>query len=112
MGQEAEVDWGATHAILDGEMVKLKFFCMRSKFSGKHFVRCYPCERQQALFDGHIQAFSFFGGIYPVLIYDNLTTAVQKILKGKKRILQESYSKEHNYIYILMILSIVSFSWY
>ncbi|EFK07142.1 conserved domain protein [delta proteobacterium NaphS2] len=22
--------------------------CMRSKFSGKHLVRCYPCERQQA----------------------------------------------------------------
>jgi len=97
VGQEAEVDWGTTHAILDGEMVKLKFFCMRSKFSGKHFVRCYPCERQQALFDGHIQAFSFFGGIYPVLIYDNLTTAVQKILKGKKRILQESYKVFRSY---------------
>jgi transposase len=52
----------------------LVFFCMRSKYSGKHFVRFYPCERQQAFFDGHIQAFAFFGGIFPVLIYDNLTT--------------------------------------
>jgi len=92
-GFEAEVDWGRCHAILGGEQTLLKVFCMRSKYSGKHFVRCYPCERQQALFDGHIHAFSFFGGVFPVLIYDNLTTAVQKVLRGKKRVLQESYVK-------------------
>jgi len=93
VGFEAEVDWGKCTAILDGKETRLKLFCMRSKYSGKHFVRCYPCERQQALFDGHIHAFAFFGGVFPVLIYDNLTTAVQKVFRGKKRILQESYDK-------------------
>lgn len=97
IGFEAEVDWGNCGAILNGKFVKLKHFCMRSKYSGKHFVRCYSCERQQALFDGHIHAFSYFGGVFPVLIYDNLTTAVQKVLRGKKRILQESYAKFHAY---------------
>jgi transposase len=96
-GFEAEVDWGRCTAILGGKETRLKLFCMRSKFSGKHFVRCYPCERQQALFDGHIHAFAFFGGVFPVLIYDNLTTAVQKVLRGKKRILQESYDKFRSY---------------
>jgi transposase len=38
-------------------------------------VRCYPCERQQAFFDAHLHAFEFFGGIFAVLIYDNLTSA-------------------------------------
>ncbi len=93
VGQEAEVDWGRCIAILDGQKVVLKFLCIRSKFSGKHFVRCYPCERQQALFDAHIKAFSFFGGVFPVLIYDNLTTAVQKVFIGKKRILQKEFKK-------------------
>jgi transposase len=92
-GQEAEVDWGTATAVLGGEKVRLKFFCMRSKYSGKHFVRFYPCERQQAFFDAHIQAFIFFGGIFPVLIYDNLTTAVRKILQGKQRLEQENFSK-------------------
>jgi transposase len=96
-GIEAEVDWGRCVAILGGIETWLKLFCMRSKFSGKHFVRCYPCERQQALFDGHIRGFSFFGGVFPILIYDNLTTAVQKILSGKNRILQESYDKFRGY---------------
>jgi len=96
-GVEAEVDWGRCHAVLGGEKTLLKVFCMRSKYSGKHFVRCYPCERQQALFDGHIRAFSFFEGVFPVLIYDNLTTAVQKVFRGKKRTFQESYEKFRGY---------------
>lgn len=69
-GVEAEVDWGSAKAIIAGKAVRLKFFCMRSKYSGKHFVRFYPCERQQVFYDAHIQAFDFFGGVFPVLIYD------------------------------------------
>lgn len=92
-GHEAEVDWGLATAVLGGEPVHLKFFCMRSKFSGKHFVRFYPCERQQAFFDGHMKAFDFFGGIFPVLIYDNLTTAVNKVLQGRGRVEQEGFRK-------------------
>ncbi len=92
-GFEAEVDWGTATAIIGGERTTLKFFCMRSKYSGKHFVRAYPCERQQAFFDAHLHAFQFFGGIFPVLIYDNLTPAVRKVLQGRKRIEQESFRK-------------------
>jgi transposase len=96
-GYEAEIDWGAATAILAGEEVRLKFFCMRSKYSGKHFVRFYFCERQQSFFDAHIQAFSFFGGIFPVLIYDNLTTAVHTVLRGRDRIEQEGFGKFRSY---------------
>lgn len=96
-GREAEVDWGNCVAILGGERTALKHFCMRSKGSAKHFVQCFPCERQQALFEGHIQGFHFFGGVFPVLIYDNLTTAVEKILTGKDRRLQENFIKFKGY---------------
>jgi len=92
-GHEGEADWGTATAILAGEDIRLKFFCMRSKYSGKHFVRFYFCERQQAFFDAHIHAFSFFGGIFPVLIYDNLSTAVEKVLHGRDRIEQEGFGK-------------------
>ena len=97
MGMEAEVDWGGCHAIVGGELVKLKFFCMRSKGSGKPFVRCFPCERQQAFFEGHIEAFRFYGGVFRTLIYDNLTSAVEKVFKGRSRKLQESYEKFRAY---------------
>jgi transposase len=93
VGKAAEVDWGCAYAILCEEKVQLKYFCMRSKYSGKQFLRFYEVERQQAFFDAHLQAFEFFGGIFPTLIYDNLKTAVQTVLVGKKRIEQESFKK-------------------
>ncbi len=97
VGREAEIDWGEAIAVLAGERRKMKYFCMRSKYSGKHFVRCYFCERQQVFFDAHLHAFEFFGGIFPVFIYDNLTTAVQKILRGRNRREQESFVKFRSY---------------
>lgn len=97
VGREAEVDWGSATAFISGERVKVKFFCMRSKYSGKHFVRCYPCERQQAFFDAHLHAFEFFGGIFPVLIYDNLSSAVRKVLQGKHREEQEAFIAFRSY---------------
>jgi hypothetical protein len=70
---------------------------MRSKFSGKHFVRGYPGERQQAFFDAHLHAFAFFGGIFPVLVYDNLTSAVKTVCRGKGRVEQEAFAKFRAY---------------
>ena len=83
-GKEAEADWGGALAIIGGEETRMKFFCMRSKFSGKHFVRCYPCERQQAFFDAHMHGFEFYG-VFGAVVYDNLTAAMEKVLKGKDR---------------------------
>jgi transposase len=97
VGLEAEIDWGTATAIISGERVNVKFFCMRSKYSGKHFVRCYSCERQQAFFDAHLHGFEFFGGIFPVLIYDNLTTAVRKVLQGKTRDEQAAFISFRSY---------------
>jgi len=96
-GKEAEVDWGGAAAYIGGLKIPIRLFCMRSRYSGKHFVRAYLCERQQAFFDGHIHAFEFFGGIYPVLVYDNLTSAVKQIVKGKSRIEQEAFIKFRAY---------------
>ena len=97
LGQEAEVDWGTATVILQGQPVKAEFFCMRSKASGKPFVRLYPCERQQALFDALVRGFGFYGGIFPRLIFDNMTTAVRKVLQGKARLEQKSFTRFRAY---------------
>jgi len=97
IGQEAEVDWGTVLVKMRGKTRRLKLFCMRSKYSGKIFLRIYPVERQQALFDAHMHAFVFYGGVFKRLIYDNLTTAVKAVLKGKKRIEQDAYHRFRAY---------------
>ncbi|MBT4644102.1 MAG: IS21 family transposase [Deltaproteobacteria bacterium] len=97
IGKEAEVDWGTAHVIMNGEQRQVKLFCMRSRYSGKSFVRAYPLERQEMFFEGHIHAFSYFGGIHPVLVYDNLTTAVNRILKGRSRLEQARFVSFRSY---------------
>ncbi len=94
---EGEVDWGNAVAIIGGNRTRVHLFCMRSKYSGKPFVQVYPCERQQVLFDGHMRAFEFYGGIFKRLIYDNLKTAVRKVLRGSKRIEQDHFQRFHSF---------------
>jgi len=96
-GREAEVDWGRAGAVIRGVKTPIYYFCMRSRFSGKPFVRAYLCEKQQAFFDGHLHAFAFFGGVFPTLVYDNLKSAVQKILSGRGRVEQDSFHRFRAY---------------
>ena len=89
--QEAEVDWGTAWVRMDGEDRQVKLFCMRSRYSGKAFVRAYPWERQEMFLDGHIRAFAWYGGVFPELVFDNLKTAVKRILRGKARLEQARF---------------------
>ena len=89
---EAEVDWGTAWIRMKGEDVQVKLFCMRSRYSGKSFVRAYPRERQEMFLDGHIRAFDWYGGVFPTVVFDNLKTAVRRILRGKARIEQDRFT--------------------
>jgi len=88
---EAEVDWGEAVVKMDGVARKAHLFCMRPRQSGKPFVRAYPSQGQEMFFDGHVHAFAYFGGVSPVMIYDNLKTAVAKVLRGRKREEQQRF---------------------
>ena len=92
LGKEAEIDWGEAEVLWNDTPKKIKLFVMRSRYSGFSFVRAYLNEKQVMLFDAHVKAFEYFGGIHPVLVYDNLKTAVQRVLKGKKRIEQDLFT--------------------
>lgn len=87
----AEVDWGEACVKIDGQLTRVYMFCMRAKYSGKIFVKLYPAMYQECFFSGHIEAFSYFGGVYEEIVYDNLASAVRKVLTGKGRIEQRSF---------------------
>src|SRR5437773_8536345 len=84
-GVEAQVDWYEAYADMDGMRQKLQVFCMRSMASGGAFHRAYWRATQQAFFEAHEKAFEYFGGVFQKLRYDNLSSAVRKILKGHER---------------------------
>jgi transposase len=84
-GSEAQVDWYEAYAELGGDRVKLQVFCLRSMASGGAFHRAYPRATQQAFLEAHEHAFAYLGGVHRILRYDNLTSAVRKVLRGHRR---------------------------
>jgi transposase len=46
------------------------------------FVRVYPRESQEMVFDAHSSAFAFFKGACTRGIYDNMKTAVETVFLG------------------------------
>jgi len=85
LGKEGQVDWYEAYADLDGDRQKLYVFCMRSMASGGAFHRAYPHASQQAFLEAHELAFRYFGGVFVIVRYDNLASAVKKILRGHQR---------------------------
>jgi transposase len=96
-GQDAQVDWGEADVILTGKQVAVQFFMMRLNYSKARFVMVFPFQKQEAFFEGHNQAFRFLGGVPRRLTYDNLKTAVYKILAGHNRQEQEAFKKFRSY---------------
>ncbi len=91
-GSDAQVDWGEARVLLNGGEVVVQFFTLRLCYSGACFVIAYPNQKQEAFFDGHQQVFQFLDGVSKRIIYDNLTTAVKKVLAGRNRQEQDSFT--------------------
>lgn len=85
-GVEAEVDWGEAVVELAGAPTKVHLFVMRASFSGAAFCQASLAETQQAFLELHVQAFGWFDGVFPKIRFDNLGSAVKKVLKGRRRI--------------------------
>ena len=82
----AEVDWGEAHVDLAGARTRVHLFHMRACFSGAAFTMASPVETQQAFLEGHALAFAWFGGVFSEVRYDNLGSAVKKVLRGRRRV--------------------------
>lgn len=77
-GEAAQVDWGEAVAYISGQKTRVQIFCYRLCYSCACYVAAFPTQRSESFLAGHLQAFSFFGGVPRRLIYDNLKTAVKE----------------------------------
>ena len=85
IGDEGEVDWYDAFVDFPSGRQGVGFFQMRSCYSGDEFHMAFPRKTQQAFLEGHAAAFSYFDGIFHQVRYDNLASAVKKILSGRRR---------------------------
>ncbi len=84
-GEEAQVDWYEGYAEIEGERQKRQLFSLRSMASGGAFHCAFERATQQAFLEAHELAFAYFGGVFRRIRYDNLKSAVKKILRGYDR---------------------------
>jgi transposase len=85
-GAGAEVDWGEAQVVLAGTPSTVHLFFMRASFSGAAFCQASLVETQQAFLELHAQAFEWFGGTFEQIRFDNLSSAVKQVLKGRRRV--------------------------
>ena len=90
-GAEGEVDWGQFEAVIGGQTVTLHLFSMWLAFSTRAFHRAYVNEAQESFSDAHVRAFERFDGVPRRVRYDNLKTAVVRILQGRDRTENERF---------------------
>src|SRR5271169_2119247 len=84
-GEAYQFDWSHEIVLLNGVTVTVKAAHARLCHSRMLFVRAYPRETQEMVFDAHNRAFAFFKGTCTRGIYDNMKTAVEAVSIGKDR---------------------------
>jgi transposase len=84
-GDAYQFDWSHEIVVINGVTTTVKVAHVRLCHSRMMFVRAYPRETQEMVFDAHDRAFAFFGGACTRGIYDNMKTAVETVFVGKDR---------------------------
>ena len=69
----------------------MQLFVLRLCYSRKIFVMAFPSQKQECFYAGHVAAFDYLSGIPRRLSYDNLKTAVKRVLQDRQRQLQERF---------------------
>ena len=85
-GEAYQFDWSHEIVLLSGVTVTVKVAHVRLCHSRMLFVRAYPRETQEMVFDAHDRAFALFKGTCGRGIYDNMKTAVETVFVGKDRL--------------------------
>lgn len=84
-GGEGEVDWYEAEVDFPWGRETMQFFQMRACFSGREFHMAFPRQTQRAFLTGIAAALAYFCGVFAVLRFDNLSSAVSKVLRGRRR---------------------------
>jgi len=90
-GEAYQFDWSHEIVVLNGVTTLVKVAHARLCHSRMPFVRAYPRESQEMVFDAHDRAFAFYRGACARGIYDNMKTAVESVFIGKDRVFNRRF---------------------
>jgi transposase len=91
-GQRLECDFGHIHVDSPDGRRPVPVFVSAWSYSNYPFVMAMPTERTEAILAGLVEAFAFFGCVPHEVWWDNPTTVVRQIFRGRDRRPNERYA--------------------
>ncbi len=91
-GQRLEADFGHIHVDFPEGRRLVPFLVTAWAYSNAPFVLALPFERTEAILEGMVAAFEFFGAVPKEVWWDNPRTVATLILLGRERRLQPRYA--------------------
>jgi hypothetical protein len=87
LGARSEHHWLRMCYARLGHLTKCFLFTLRMSFSGLGVHRVFRTQGQEAFLEGHVYAFDRIDGVpYGQIRYDNLRSAVKRVLFGRSRV--------------------------
>lgn len=90
-GAQGEVDFYEAVVRFPSGEVTAQIVALRSSASAAAKHTAYPNASQAAFFEDIASGFEFCGGVFPVVRMDNLSAAVARVLRGRRRIEQDRF---------------------
>jgi transposase len=91
-GERLEVDFGHIHVDFPDGRRLVSFLVTTWAYSNYPFVLALPSERTEAILEGMVRAFEFFGCVPKEVWWDNPKTVATSILLGRERRLHPRYA--------------------
>ena len=91
-GQRLEADFGHIHVDFPDGRRLVPFLVTTWAYSNAPFVLALPFERTEAILEGMVAAFEFFGWVPKEVWWDNPKTVATLILQGRERQLHPRYA--------------------
>jgi len=92
LGEAFQFDWSEEGLVVGGIYYKMQVSHLKLCASRAFWLVAYPSQGHEMLFDAHTRSFAALGGIARRGIYDNMKTAVDKVKKGKGRVVNARFA--------------------
>jgi transposase len=91
-GEAFQFDWSEEGLVVGGIYRRMQVSHLKLCASRAFWLVAYPSQGHEMLFDAHTRSFAALGGVPRRGIYDNMKTAVDKVNKGKGRIVNARFA--------------------
>src|SRR5574343_671894 len=91
LGVAFQLEWSVEALVIGGVYQRLQVAHMKLCASRAFWLVAYPSQGHEMLFDAHTRSFAALGGVARRGIYDNMKTAVDKVTKGKGRVVNARF---------------------